>query len=141
MKYVRKINYYETDRMGITHHSNYIRYIEEARCNFMDKMKLPYSKVESEGFMIPVLSVSCDYKYSTTFDDEITIDTKIAKNNGVRIEFEYIITKADGSLVAKLTSSHCFTDKNLRPINLKKVKKDWFELIEKYRINDSKENI
>ncbi len=131
MKYYRKINYYETDRMGITHHSNYIRFIEEARCDFMNKMGLPYGKVEEEGFMIPVLSVTCDYKYSTTYDDEIIIDTKITKNNGVRIEFGYTITK-DNQLVAKLTSMHCFTDKNLKPINLKKVKPEWYELIEKF---------
>ena len=131
MKYIRKINYYETDRMGITHHSNYIRFIEEARCDFMEKMNLPYNKVEEEGFLIPVLQVTCDYKYSTTFEDEISIETKIIKNNGVRIQFEYIITKND-ELVAKLISMHCFTDKNLRPINIKKVKPEWYELIEKF---------
>ncbi len=37
-KYERKINYYETDKMGIVHHSNYIRYLEEARCEYLKKI-------------------------------------------------------------------------------------------------------
>ena len=34
----RKINYYETDRMGVVHHSNYIRFLEEARCALLEKI-------------------------------------------------------------------------------------------------------
>ena len=37
----RKINYYETDRMGIVHHSNYIRFLEETRCEWMRVLGMP----------------------------------------------------------------------------------------------------
>ena len=46
--YKRKVNYYETDAMQIVHHSNYIRFLEEARISFMDKIGLPYKKIEEE---------------------------------------------------------------------------------------------
>lgn len=132
MNYTRRINYYETDRMGITHHSNYIRYAEEARVSMMDKIGLPYRSVENEKIIIPVLGIKCDYKHSTTFDDIIDIDIKVKSWNGVRITFEYTITKNDGKdLVALIETSHCFTDQNLRPINLKKVKPEWNEIITK----------
>ena len=49
----RKINYYETDRMGIVHHSNYIRFMEEARCYLLEKVGMPYSAFEENGIMIP----------------------------------------------------------------------------------------
>ncbi len=55
--YERKINYYETDRMGVTHHSNYIRYFEEARVYFMDEMGMSYKWFEETGIIMPVLSV------------------------------------------------------------------------------------
>ena len=42
MIYERKINYYETDRMGVVHHSNYIRFLEEARCNLLDRIDMPF---------------------------------------------------------------------------------------------------
>ena len=62
-KYIRKINYYETDRMGIVHHSNYIRFLEEARCRVLKKIGLSIEKIEETGFTIPTLEVNCKYKY------------------------------------------------------------------------------
>ena len=52
--YIRKVQYYETDRMGIVHHSNYIRWFEEARIFYMEKMGYSYSEMEKTGIMIPV---------------------------------------------------------------------------------------
>lgn len=132
MKYEKKINYYETDRMGITHHSNYIRYAEEARGDILDKIGLPYSKIESEKVLIPVLEVKCKFKHSTTFEDIIVIDVKIKEFNGIRITFEYTMTKKEtNDVVAIMESTHCFTDEHLKPINIKKIKPDWYEIIDK----------
>ena len=44
MEYVHQAQYYETDQMGIIHHSNYIRWMEEARIAYMDEMDFPYKK-------------------------------------------------------------------------------------------------
>ena len=62
MEFERGINYYELDGMNVVHHSNYIRYMEEARIYLLDKIGLPYKKIEDNGIMIPVLEVN--YKYS-----------------------------------------------------------------------------
>ena len=57
MKYIHQAQYYETDQMGIIHHSNYIRWMEEARIAYMDELGFPYKKVEEAGIISPVLSV------------------------------------------------------------------------------------
>ena len=119
--YERKINYYETDRMGIVHHSNYIRFLEEARCAFLDALDMPYSMLESLGIMIPVLGVQCDFKHHVTFNDTILIDVSIKAFNGVRLVMQYTITeKNSGNLVLVGETKHCFTNTDLKPINLKK---------------------
>ena len=46
MKYEHKTQYYETDQMGIIHHSNYIRWFEEARIDFMDHCGFSYAQME-----------------------------------------------------------------------------------------------
>lgn len=123
MNYIfeRKINYYETDRMGIVHHSNYIRFLEEARCAFLENLDMPYSLLESLGIMIPVLGVQCDFKHHVTFNDTILIDVSIKSFNGVRLVMQYSVTeKNSGNLVLNGETKHCFTDSNLKPINLKK---------------------
>ncbi len=48
----RKINYYETDRMGVVHHSNYIRYLEEARCYFLENIGIPFEVFIFGNFII-----------------------------------------------------------------------------------------
>ncbi len=71
--------------------------------------------------MIPVLSISCDYKNHVTFDDTICIDCKITEFNGVRMTVSYVITEKESKkLVMKAETKHCFTNTSLRPCNLKK---------------------
>ena len=130
--YERKINYYETDRMGIVHHSNYIRFLEEARCAFLDALDMPYSMLESLGIMIPVLGVQCDFKHHVTFNDTILIDVSIKAFNGVRLVMQYTITdKNSGNLVLTGETKHCFTNTDLKPINLKKHFENIYEKFNK----------
>lgn len=105
----RIINYYETDRMGITHHSNYIRIMEEARVAFLDQIGYGFDKMEAEGVVSPVVSVNLEYKKPTSFHDEIEVDVKVKELTPLKLTFEYLI-KANGVLACKGQSVHCFTE-------------------------------
>ena len=120
--YERKINYYETDKMGIVHHSNYIRFLEEARCRWLESAQMPFYVMEENGVTIPVLGVNCTYKNHVTFGDTILIKPFVKEYSGVRMTIGYEVTeKENGKIVIIAETKHCFTDKNLKPINLKKV--------------------
>ncbi len=119
-KYTHTVQYYETDKMGVTHHSNYIRFMEEARVHFMDEIGFPMLKLEEMGVSFPVVSVSCKYKHPTTFEDEIEIETSLTAYSGVKSTFNYVMrNKATGSVVVTATSMHCMLDKDGVPIRLK----------------------
>ena len=119
--YERKINYYETDKMGVVHHSNYIRFLEEARCSWMEKQDIALEKIEKLGITIPTLEIYCKYKYHITSGDIIIITLKITEFSGVRMTISYkVIDKKTGKEVIEALSKHCFTDKTLKPINIKK---------------------
>ncbi len=126
--YERKINYYETDRMGVTHHSNYIRYFEEARVYFMDEMGMSYKWFEETGIIMPVLSISCKYAKSSGFDDIILIKTKINKVSPVKVGFEYEATNKTGSeIICKGESLHGFLNREFKPMSIKKENPEVFE--------------
>lgn len=128
----RKINYYETDRMGVVHHSNYIRFLEESRCFWLEKIGMPFNLLEENGITIPVLGVNCTYKYHVTFEDIIQIHAFVKEYTGVRMSIGYEVTeKETGKLVLLGETKHCFTNKNLRPINLKKVAPEFSKKFEK----------
>ena len=125
-EYIRKVNYYETDMMGIVHHSNYIRWFEEARIEFLGHCGLPYRKMEDEGIMIPVVSVDCRYKTPAKFGDEIIVKTTLVRYNSIVMELTYeVINKASGDICVTGNSSHCFVNSdNFKPISLKKERPD-----------------
>lgn len=121
MDYIRKVQYHETDKMGITHHSNYIKWMEEARVYFLDKLGFGYAKLEADGIISPVIAVECEYKRSTTFDDEIKIHVDVAEFRGVRLAIKYTMTNnKTGDVVSVGKTMHCFTDTSGKPIILKK---------------------
>lgn len=127
----RKINYYETDKMGVVHHSNYIRFLEEARCDWLENIEMPFDVLEDNGITIPVLEVKCKYKYHVTFGDIILIKPFVKEYTGVRMTVGYeVINKETKKLVLEAETKHCFTDKTLKPINLKKHKKEFSDKFE-----------
>lgn len=120
-KYIHRVNYYETDKMGITHHSNYIRFMEEARMNFLSEIGYPMIRLEKEGITSPVVSVNCEYKHTTTYSDGIEIEVALEKYTGVKLFLSYTMRNSNtGETVAVASSAHCFIDENGRPIAVKK---------------------
>lgn len=120
--YKHKVQYYETDRMGITHHSNYIRWMEEARTAFLEQIGWSYAKIEEMGIISPVTAVDCKYKETTTFADEILIDVKVEEFKGVRLKLYYEMRKADtDSVVFEGRSEHCFMDKEGKILQMKRA--------------------
>lgn len=131
--YTRNIAYYETDQMGIVHHSNYIRWFEEARIDFLEKIGLPYSKMEEEGILIPVLSAACEYKYAMRFGQRFQITLHIVSFTGVKFCVLYEVTDADtGKLHATGKSSHCFVTNAMIPIRMKKEYPDIYQSLMGY---------
>lgn len=119
--YIHKVKYYETDKMGVSHHSNYIRWMEEARIAFLDEIGYGYAKLESDGIVSLVIGVECEYKTTTTFDDEVQIKVQVKEFKGVKLVIEYtMINVKTGDLVLKGETKHCFVNKDNKPIALKK---------------------
>ena len=120
--YEHKAQYYETDQMGIVHHSNYIRWFESARMDLMKQLGISYKRMEEAGIISPVLGVSCEYKSMVHFDDEVLIEAKVSSYNGIKLSLNYTVTdKLSGELKTVGSSSHCFLNTQGKPVSLKKT--------------------
>ncbi|MCQ2592941.1 MAG: acyl-CoA thioesterase [Treponema sp.] len=117
--YIHKVNYYETDKMGVTHHSNYIRFMEEARVDFMEQIGYGYDRMEAEGVGSPVIGIEANYKKTTTFPDEIAVKVFAVKISAFKLTIGYEMTCKD-EIVFTGSSTHCFLDSNGRPVVLEK---------------------
>ena len=129
--YTHRVAYYETDRMGVAHHSNYIRWMEEARVDFLERIGWPYGKMEELGVLSPVIAVNCEYKKSTTFDDLVSIRVTVREARPVKTVIGYVMTNAKtGELVAVGESSHCYLNREGRPLSLKRALPDFLEKLQ-----------
>ena len=89
---------------------------------------MPFDLLEKNKITIPVLGVNCTYKYHVTFGDTILIKTYAKEYTGVRMTIGYEVTdKKNGNIVLTGETKHCFTDRNLKPINLKKYAPQFHE--------------
>lgn len=125
--YKHQIKYYETDKMGITHHSNYIRFMEEARTDFLCQAGFDYAKLESRGVISPVVGIECKYKATTTYPDIIDISVSVDDVTPAKVRFKYIMTKEDGAVALEGYSEHCFLSSEGKIIRLKKDFPEFFE--------------
>lgn len=119
--YEHHAKYYETDQMGIIHHSNYIKWMEEARMDLMEQIGLNYKQMEELEIISPVLTIQIEYRGMVKFDDTVVIEMHLTKYNGIKMEVEYrMFDKKTGELRTTAKSSHCFLDRTGKPISLKR---------------------
>ena len=129
--YIRKVQYYETDMMGISHHANYIRWMEEARIDFMEQIGHPYAAMEAAGAISPVRAVSCQYKKPSTFGDILEIAVSVEGFNGVVLTLRYDMRNAaTGEAVCQARSEHVFMKKGGSILRLKRDLPAFCETIE-----------
>ena len=115
------VQYYETDRMGVAHHSNYIRGMEEARVELLAEIGWPYDRLEALGAVSPVTAVECRFRHSCTFADAVDVAVSVESFSGVRLRLRYEMTGADGVLLCEGASEHVFLDRGGKPLRVNKA--------------------
>ena len=133
--HIHIVQYYETDKMAITHHSNYIRWMEEARVSFLNQIGWGFDKMEEMGLASPVLTVSSHFLHSTTFADTVSIEAYIKECSGLKLFIGYIMKNAKtGQTVCTGETSHCFFNSEGRPVRLQKDYPELFAALEENRL-------
>ena len=124
----RKVFYYETDKMGIVHHSNYLRWFEESRVYVLEMAGLPFEQVEARGVLSPVLSAQCSYKLPFRFNEAFFVKALIDDFGGARFSVSYSVYDSSGVTRVTGSTSHCFVDTNMKPLRLNKTHPDIYEV-------------
>jgi len=128
--YLHKTQYYETDQMGIIHHSNYIRWFEEARTAFLEDTGYAYGRLEQEGVISPVLRVECDYRKMVRYGETVRIEVSVEKFNGIKLVIAYRIYDLETDELCTFgRTSHCFLNKEGKPVSVKKEKPEFYKKV------------
>ncbi|TRW23574.1 acyl-CoA thioesterase [Flavobacterium zepuense] len=112
-----RVRYAETDQMGVVYHGNYAQYFEMGRVEWLRNLGLSYKFMEQNGIMLPVVSLTLNYKKPARYDDLLTVRTILKKQESVKIEFDYEIYNEAGELLTIGNSILVFVDmKTGRPV-------------------------
>lgn len=117
------VRYAETDQMGIVHHSCYPIWFEAGRTDLIKKMGLPYSEIEKNGVLLPLIELKCLYKGFARYEDEITVKTCVKMHNGIKTTFYYEVFKSGcDEAITSGETVHAWVNREFKPVNIKKFK-------------------
>lgn len=146
-EHIMRVNYKDTDQMGVAHHGNYVSWFEIGRTEMMRDKGIAYSKMEDLGLLLPVLDLNVTYAKPARYDDCVGIYTKLTKSTAVRLEFGYEVrllnegacvtnttvkkpdTNSDRELLATGGTVHMWLNKDWKPARVDKIAPDVFKLL------------
>lgn len=109
-----RVEYHHTDQMGVVHHSNYVKFFEAARTEWLRAIGLTYAEMERRGVMMPIVEVNVKYKHPALYDELITVRAIVDEMPMARMTFRYEITGEDGREVATGSTTLGFIDRETR---------------------------
>ncbi|MAF91375.1 MAG: hypothetical protein CL674_08880 [Bdellovibrionaceae bacterium] len=124
-KIKRQVAFYETDAMGVVHHSNYLRYFEDARLAWLSASGFLKDFQSQDSLQFAVTNADLQYKKPARYGDEIEISMGLHKT-GAKLHFKYEIHSMQGELLCTGTSSHVTVDRNM---NVKRIPKEIAQLL------------
>ena len=125
-----RVPFADTDGMGIVYHTNYIKYFEVGRTEYLREIGYPYSKLEAEGIWLPVSSVCCEYKSPARYDDLLLVSTWVKELKNATIIMAYEISrKGTDKIIAKGETKHPITNDKLKPVRLKDASPNAYKLV------------
>ncbi len=111
------VAFYETDAMGVVHHSNYVRFLEHARVRFLAEHDQPYAEYIRQGYHVPVTRAEVQYQRPCRFGDEIEITCWLAWARSASLGFAYQLSVA-GRQVAYAATDHAVITLDGRPTRI-----------------------
>ncbi len=108
-----KVRFSEVDSLKIVWHGNYAKYLEEGREAFGHKYGLNYLSVFDEGYIIPLVNYTIDYKKVVRYGDVIIIETTYFNTDAAKIVFDYTVYReSDMAVVATGRTTQVFLTKS-----------------------------
>lgn len=106
-----RVKFYDTDTFGVVHHSNYIRWFETGRVEFLRVLGIDLNEMMSDGILFPIIEISAKFHAPARFDDELEIVTTAEALTKAKMKFNYVIRKrGEEKILAEGTSTNVFTN-------------------------------
>ncbi len=110
-----RIYYHHTDCGGVVYYANYLKFLEEARTEFLEEKGVHIKDLCGRGILFVVARQEIDYKAPAFYGDTLDVKAKLSGHSNVRLEFEQDIKNQAGQLISKAKTILVCIDKNFKP--------------------------
>ena len=122
-----RVRYAETDQMSFVHHSNYLKYFELARLEWLNFLGISYSQLEESGVLMPVVRASAEYIKPLFFDESFKITVSLMDPPKATLKFQYVVVNSKNKTVCKGETVLAFlSKKTMRPTRCPKILNEKF---------------
>ncbi|TVX97998.1 acyl-CoA thioesterase [Cohnella terricola] len=137
-----RVRYQETDQMGVVYHANYLNWFEIGRTEWVRQAGIAYKDMEARGLLLPVTDVEASFKQPASYDEWVTVCTRVAEMTSVRVRFEsrvidgnlteqfgssYAGEEPPGTVLVKGGTRHVWVNKEWKPVRFAKEAPDWYD--------------
>lgn len=110
VKICERVKFFDTDVMGVVHHSNYIRMFETGRVEFLRALGIDLNEMINDGILFPIIEVSAKFHAPARFDDELEIETTAEALTRAKMKFSYAIRlRGEEKILVEGNSTNVFT--------------------------------
>ncbi|MEO0415797.1 MAG: thioesterase family protein [Verrucomicrobiota bacterium] len=116
-----RVPYADTDQMGVVYYANYLVYFERTRNEVLRELDYPYTKIEEEGMILPVIEAHCDYKRPAKYDDLLEFHAWFEEEGKTRVRARCQVKRGDDLLAEGYTIHACLSAETMRPMRLPNI--------------------
>ena len=104
------VDFFDTDAMEVVHHSNYIRWFEIGRVEFLRAAGITLGELMADGYVFPITDVSAKFLSPGRFDDILVIETTPTALTKAKMAFDYrILRKGEDTVLVTGHTQNVFT--------------------------------
>lgn len=127
--YTHIIQQTEADKRNITQHTNYVKWMEDARNDYLEQLGWTAEKIEQNGIVPTVIAIECKFWQPSFVGEEISIHVEPVEYAGRRLRIKYIMNKPNGSYLCEAISDLCFFHADGSPVRLNKEFPEFYATI------------
>jgi acyl-CoA thioester hydrolase len=96
-----RIYYEDTDLSGVVYHSNYLKFMERGRTEFLREYGIDLTKYHEEGVIFAVTEIKIQYRYPAKYNDLVRVETELDGISSFQVVFRCEMFNQDGKCLSR----------------------------------------
>jgi acyl-CoA thioester hydrolase len=123
-----RIYFEDTDSGGVVYHSNYLKFMERARTEWLRSVGIDQHHLKYHAhIMFVVHRIDIQYKLPARFNDDLVVKSELLEIGSSKIEFRQMIYRDEEMLIDANVDIACIDSEKFKPVRIPSTVKQTME--------------